>query len=177
MDRLINLRIDGTVGDVIKHLRETRRPRLPDSAEQRERELDRFDRVAGEEMPPALSELEALHAVPYQEIVALTHYHDGHSPFETKHGVKGAEFENVIVVVGRGWNQYNFNEMLELAQDVGLIPPKRQGAFERNRNLFYVVCSRPERRLVVLFTQELSNRAIQTVCAWFGDEAVEALAI
>jgi DNA helicase-2/ATP-dependent DNA helicase PcrA len=177
MDRLINLRANGTVGDVIAHLRETRRPRLPDSVEQRERELERFDRAAGEEMPSALTELEALHAVPYQEIVALTRYHDGHSPFETKHGVKGAEFENVIVVVGRGWNRYNFNEMLELAQNVGGIPPNKQEAFERNRNLFYVACSRPRRRLALLFTQKLSDTAMQTVHAWFGAEAVEALAI
>lgn len=177
MDRLINLRTNGAVGDVIAHLRETHRPRLPDSIVQLERELERFDRAAGEEMPSALSELEALHAVPYQEIIALTHYHDGHSPFETKHGVKGAEFENVIVVVGRGWNRYNFNEMLELAQDVGRIPPNKQEAFERNRNLFYVACSRPRRGLAVLFTQKLSSRAMQTVHAWFGAEAVEALPI
>lgn len=177
MDRLIILRTNGTVGELIAHLRETRRPRLPDSVEQRERELERFDRAAGEEMPSALSELEALHAVPYREIVALTQYHDGHSPFETKHGVKGAQFENVIVIVGRGWNRYNFNEMLELAQDVERIPPNKQEAFERNRNLFYVVCSRPKKRLAVLFTQKLSNTALLTVHAWFGAEAVEALAI
>lgn len=177
MERLINLRTNGTVGDVIAHLRETRRPRLPDKVEQRERELERFDRAAGEEMPPALTELEALHAVPYQEIVALARYLDGHSPFETKHGVKGAEFENVIVVVGRGWNRYNFNEMLELARDVGRIPPNKAEAFERNRNLFYVACSRPKKRLALLFTQKLSATAMQTVHAWFGAEAVEALAI
>jgi DNA helicase-2/ATP-dependent DNA helicase PcrA len=177
MDRLINLRTSGTVGDVITHLRATRRPQLPDSVEQRERELERFDRDAGGDMPAALSELEALHAVPYQEIVALTHYHDGHSPFETKHGVKGAEFENVIVVLGRGWNRYNFNEMLELAQDIGGIPPNKQETFERNRNLFYVACSRPKRRLALLFTQKLSDTAMQTVHAWFGVETVEALAI
>lgn len=177
MDTLKNLRTNGTVGDVIEHLRETRRPRLPESVAQRERELERFDRDAGEEMPRALSELDALHAVPYQEIIALAHYLDGHSPFETKHGVKGAEFENVIVVVGRGWNRYNFNEMLELAQDVGEIPANRQEAFERNRNLFYVTCSRSKKRLAVLFTQKLSSRAMQTVQKWFGAEAVKALAI
>lgn len=177
MDILINLRTTGTVGDVITHLRATRRPRLPDSLEQRERELECFDIAAGEEMPSALTELQALHAVPYKEIIALTHYHNGHSPFQTKHGVKGAEFENVIVVVGRGWNLYNFNEMLELAQNVGRIPANRQEAFERNRNLFYVACSRPKKRLALLFTQKLSDPAMQTVRAWFGAEAVEALTI
>ncbi len=66
-------------------------------------------------MPPALVELEKFREVPYVEVKALRRYLDGHSPFETEHGVKGAEFENVLVVIGRGWNQYNFDEMLELA--------------------------------------------------------------
>lgn len=177
MESLIALRTNGTVGDVIDHLRKTRRPRLPEALEQRERELERFDGGAGEEMPGALSELQALHNVPYEEIVALTRYHAGHSPFETKHGVKGAEFENVIVVVGRGWNQYNFNEMLELAQDIEHIPANRRQAFERNRNLFYVACSRPKKRLAILFTQELSSKAMRTIESWFGAEAIEGLAI
>ncbi|EOV6725562.1 hypothetical protein ACN9WY_003653 [Salmonella enterica] len=53
--------------------------------------------------------------IPYSEVKSLRRYLDGHSPFETKHGVNGAEFENVLVVVGRGWNQYNFGEMLGFA--------------------------------------------------------------
>ena len=65
-------------------------------------------------MPRGLEELEKLRGIAYSEVKALRRYLDGHSPFETKHGVKGAEFENVLVVVGRGWNQYNFGEMLEL---------------------------------------------------------------
>lgn len=176
MNRLIELRSNATVGDVIAHLRATRRPQLPDPVEQHERELERFDRTSGEEIPPALRELEKLHAVPYREIIALTNYHNGHSPFETKHGVKGAEFENVIIVIGRGWNRYNFNEMLELAQNSETIPANKQEAFERNRNLFYVVCSRPKTRLALLFTQKLSDGAMQTLRSWFGSESIEALA-
>jgi DNA helicase-2/ATP-dependent DNA helicase PcrA len=177
MEKLIDLRANGTVGEVIDHLRQIRRPRLPETLEQRERELERFNKNTGEEMPPALSELEALRAVSYQEIIALTRYHDGHSPFETKHGVKGAEFENVIVVVGRGWNAYNFNEMLELSWDVARIPESRQVAFERNRNLFYVACSRPKKRLAILFTQKLSSEAMRTVESWFGSNTIESLVI
>ena len=89
--------------------------------------------------------------------------------------MKGAEFENVLVVVGRGWSQYNFNQMLELAADDAHIPPNKQTAFERNRNLFYVTCSRPKRRLAILFTQELSAVAMRTASDWFGDDAIETL--
>lgn len=176
MANLIILRETGTVGDVVDHLRRTRCPPLPDVEERHERELERFDSSAGEEMPRKLVELEALRAVPYQEITALARYLTGHSPFETKHGVKGAEFENVVVVVGRGWNRYNFNEMLESAQDSSRLPSSRLDAFERNRNLFYVVCSRPKKRLAILFTQKLSTQAMHTAEAWFGRDAIESLA-
>ena len=177
MDKLIELRDGGTVGDVVDHLLAVRRPRVTDGVERRERELREFDREAGEDMPRGLKELGDLRAVPYQEIVALCRYLSGHSPFETKHGVKGAEFENVLVVIGRGWNRYNFNQMLELATDDLHIPANRQAAFERNRNLFYVTCSRPKRRLAVLFTQALSTAAMQTVRNWFGDDTIEAVTL
>lgn len=176
MDALIALRQNATVGGVIDHLRQSRRPRLPDAIEERERELAVFDRDAGEEMPAALSEIDRLRRVQYTEIQALRSYLDGSSPFETKHGVKGAEFENVLVVVGRGWNQYNFNDMLELAS-VQAIPPNRLAMYERNRNLFYVACSRPRRRLALLFTQYLSQAAVTTLQRWFGPDSIETLAL
>ena len=174
MESLTALRENSTVGQIIDHLHKAKRPRLPDAIDDRERELRAFDRTSGEEMPPALAEIEKLREVPYSEIKALRAYHDGHSPFETKHGVKGAEFENVLVVVGRGWNRYNFGEMLELA-GAASIPTAKQDAFERNRNLFYVVCSRPKKRLALLFTQNLSPAAISTLQHWFGADKIEPL--
>lgn len=176
MAALADLRANGTVSDVLAHLRAARRPRLPDAIADRERELAAFDPEAGEEMLPALAEIERLKAVPYTEVEALRRYLDGSSPFETKHGVKGAEFENVLVIVGRGWNLYNFNEMLELAS-APAVPAARQEAFERNRNLFYVACSRPKRRLAILFTQLLTPAALGTLEHWFGAERIEPLAL
>ena len=175
MEKLNKLRNGGTVGDVVDHLLSIRRPRVPDAVERREHELRQFDPDSDDEMPHAMMEISKLRAVQYQEIVALSLYLSGHSPFETKHGVKGAEFENVLVVVGRGWSRYNFNEMLEFAADDAHIPAKKQVAFERNRNLFYVTCSRPKRRLAVLFTQQLSATAMQTVSNWFGKDTLEGL--
>jgi len=165
------------IGNVLDHLVAVRRPRVPDAIERRERELREFTPEPGEDMPRALKELSKLRAVPYREITALCHYLSGHSPFETKHGVKGAEFDNVLVVVGRGWNQYNFGEMLELAAHPAAIPPNKQDAFERNRNLFYVTYSRPRKRLAVLVTQQLSAPALDTVSDWFGADSVESVSL
>lgn len=175
MDNLIELRENGTVGEVLDHLLSACRPRVPDTITKLERELRQFDPNSDEEMSRRLKELKCLRAVPYREIIALHRYLSDHSPFQTKHGVKGTEFENVLVVIGRGWNHYNFNNMLELARDCSCIPASKQATFDRNRNLFYVACSRPKKRLAVLFTQKLSTEAMETVTHWFGEDAVEDL--
>ena len=52
------------------------------------------------------------------------------------------------------------------------IPAGKQDTFERNRNLFYVSCSRPKHGLALLFTQELSATAITQLRAWFGEVLV-----
>lgn len=171
MESVVRHRVDGTVGAVIDHLRTIKKPRLPDTVERRERELSKFDEKEQGEMPRVLNELKALRDVPYAEIIALRRYLHGHSPFETKHGVKGAEFENVFAIFGRGWNVYNFNTMLEMAGS-GTIPNGKERFFEQNRNLFYVVCSRPKRRLAILFTQELSDVALATLSGWFLPENI-----
>lgn len=174
MEKLLELREHNSVRDVIAHLRETRLPQLPDAVERMEKKLEEFDRDGEEGMPRSLKELESLHKVPYQEIVSASRYLDGHSPFETKHGVKGAEFENVLVVMGRGWSRYNFDQMLSNARDeTQLIQDKDKKRFEDNRNLFYVACSRPQKRLALLFTQQLSEDAMQTVRDWFVADNVQ----
>ena len=109
----------------------------------------------------------------YTELIALDRFIDGHTPFATKHGVKGAEFENVLVIVGRGWNKYNFGQMLEWIE--AGPPVGRTEFFENNRNLFYVACSRPKIRLALLFTQVLSANAMAQLRAWFGADNIVAL--
>lgn len=175
MTCLMELRQTGSVANVVSHLRRHQVPRLADAAEKLELRLEAFDPTSGEEMSRSLQELQKLHEVPYQEIISVTNYLEGHSPFETKHGVKGAQFENVLVVIGRGWNKYNFGKMLENVLKQDTLKEKERASFEDNRNLFYVACSRPKKRLALLFTQELSVKAFETVRNWFGVENIESV--
>ena len=168
MDELLKLRAAATIGAVLDYLKSTKRPRLPDAVERRERELEQWVSAEGVEEPLWMGRLRSLREIPYKEVTALARFIDEHTPFSTKHGVKGAEFQNVLVIAGRGWNLYNFNQLLEWFGDPASIPADR-AAFERNRNLFYVACSRPKKRLAVLFTQKLSGHALATLSAWFGD--------
>ncbi|WP_019578352.1 UvrD-helicase domain-containing protein [Curvibacter lanceolatus] len=170
MRRLCELRDTGTVGDVIAHLSSSGLPILSDAVVRQERAL--ADALAGgEQLTGRIKELHALHEVSYQEIIALCKYLDGHSPFETKHGVKGNQFENVLVVFGRGWNEYDFNLYLKMAGNPGLIG-NRAADYERYRNLFYVTVSRPKRRLALLFTHRLEPSAMETLARWFAGHAI-----
>jgi DNA helicase-2/ATP-dependent DNA helicase PcrA len=156
-------------------IRDAGRIAIPDAIERRERELEGRPQPPSEGVEPDLVErLRKLRSVPYSQLRALAKFINEQTPFSTKHGVKGAEFENVLVVLGRGWNQYNFNSFLEMAGEIS-VPPGRMDMYERNRNLFYVVCSRPKRRLALFFTQRLSTRALATLSQWFGADMIHVL--
>lgn len=174
MQRLVELRAVGAIGDVIDLLKETRRPRLPEAVAKTERRLAEATR---EEIDASrtLTQIERLRPLPYSELIALANFINDHTPFSTKHGVKGAEFENVLVVLGRGWNQYNWTQFLEWFPS--RYPGNKEESYVRNRNLFYVACSRPKKNLALLFTQELSQGALSTLEDWFGAPNISAFTL
>lgn len=170
MDELVALRTTGAIGQLIAHIQQNGCLRLTDAVQRREDEANQWQDKTGEEPPEKVRRTRELREIPYREMIALNQYIEEHTPFATKHSVKGNEFENVLVVLGRGWNKYNFGQYLEWVATG--TPPDKQDAFERNRNLFYVSCSRPKTRLALLFTQKLSASALQTLQSWFGINAV-----
>lgn len=173
LEKLIHNRNSGSIGDVIDCLVETLKPRLSAKIEDSEekylqlKDLTEFEDEADKKL---VSKIRKLKSVKYSEVIELAKYIDDKTPFSTNHGVKGAEFENVLVVCGRGWNKYNWSQFLGWVNDG--IPADKKEAFERNRNLFYVSCSRPKKRLAVLFTQELSDSALATLNNWFLPENI-----
>ncbi|WCM90507.1 UvrD-helicase domain-containing protein [Acidovorax sp. NCPPB 3576] len=173
MAELAALRGTGTVGDVIAHIDAGGSIRLPEKILMREKEAKEFVPLDGESVPSRIELTRKLRNIFYSEVIALDKFINGHTPFATKHSVKGDQFENVLVVLGRGWNVYNFGQYLDWAK-TGQIPADKQDAFERYRNLLYVACSRPTTRLALLFTQELTDQGIATLHTWFGDGSVHA---
>lgn len=173
LEQLVELRKNGLIGEVIDFVSGQPHMHLPDAVLEREQSLADVgpEQIEGEST--RVTQLRQLRGVAYTELMAVDAFIDGHTPFATKHGVKGAEFENVLVIVGRGWNIYNFAQMLERL-DPG-PPADKIESFESNRNLFYVACSRPKRRLAVLFTQILNAAAMAKVTQLFGEAGVVAL--
>ena len=176
MDALLAFCRVGTIGEVIDHLKSTKRPRLSDRVDEREKEIARSGPEETEDETNGLKRHRKLRGVLYSELVALVEFINGFTPFATQHSVKGAQFENVLVVLSGGWNHYNWPRFLEYFA-TGKIPAKDQAGHFRARNLFYVALSRPQKRLAVLATQRLSNDALSAATTLFTTQNVVALPI
>ncbi|QDU28882.1 DNA-dependent helicase II [Anatilimnocola aggregata] len=171
---LVKLRESETIGTVVDHVCNRHLFPVPDAVERKERALKKLGAAPVPDEAEEITRLRQLRAVPYKQVAALRQFIEEKTPFSTKHGVKGLEFENVLVVFGRGWNLYNFAQFLEWSGASG-IPSGKTDTYERSRNLFYVACSRPKKRLALLFTQELTPGALATLAAWFGAGAIRPL--
>jgi DNA helicase-2/ATP-dependent DNA helicase PcrA len=165
LDRLVAL-IDGgaTVEAILKHIRAAELTPLLDDLEAG---------ISGNAAPAEAGTPEAEHqafmakllAVPYAEISNYRAVLQNNLPYSTKHGVKGDEFQNVLVVlddVGANWNQYSFSKLLA-GTDTS------EGRVKRSRNLFYVCCSRAKDKLIVA---DLSAGGQAKMEALFGAGAV-----
>ena len=100
----------------------------------------------------------------YEEFKNLFKYIEGYTPFSTQHKVKGAEFNNVLVILDNGnWNQYNFEYLFT---ETG-----NENVLKRTQKIFYVCCTRAKERLYVYYCKP-SIQAINKAKVWFGEENV-----
>lgn len=88
----------------------------------------------------------------YAQFIAVRDFLYPDAQFSTEHGVKGEEYDNVVFVISKGWNQYQFETYAPMITGHASIPKGKEASFERNRNLFYVCCSRPRKRLFFFVT-------------------------
>ena len=86
----------------------------------------------------------------YGQYISAINFLYPEAEYSTEHGVKGEEYDNVIFVMSRGWNQYQFDKYVPMIFNG--IETGKESSFVRNRNLFYVSCSRPKKRLYIFVT-------------------------
>lgn len=100
-----------------------------------------------------------------RELAGYRHYLEDLSPFATQQGVKGAEFERVLVVIddeeGQAQRQFSYGKyfgMTALSEtDEENIANGADNVVDRTRRLFYVCCSRATRDLaVVMFVPDIA---------------------
>lgn len=107
--------------------------------------------------------------VPYVEVTRYRAVFEENLPYSTKHGVKGDEFDNVIVILddpGANWNQYAFGKLLSGVDT-------SESRLKRTRNLFYVCCSRARVNLAVVNVAPM-GAAAPKIKELFGDQFVAA---
>ena len=88
----------------------------------------------------------------YAQFIAVRDFLYPDAQFSTEHGVKGEEYDNVVFVISKGWSQYQFETYAPMITGHATIPKGKEASYERNRNLFYVCCSRPKKRLFFFVT-------------------------
>lgn len=102
--------------------------------------------------------------VTFSEFQMLYKYLEGQTPFSTQHKTKGAEFDNVFVILDNGkWNNYNFGNLFK---QVG-----NERVLERTQKIFYVCCTRAKENLAVFFCNP-ENSVIEKAVEWFGKDNV-----
>lgn len=102
--------------------------------------------------------------VKFSEFQKLYEYLEGQTPFSTQHKTKGAEFDNVLVILNNGgWNNYNFEKMF--------LDTASESVMNRTKKIFYVCCTRAKENLVVFFHKP-SEQVINKAKEWFSTENV-----
>ena len=99
--------------------------------------------------------------VKFNEFQKLFEYLEGQTPFSTQHKTKGAEFDNVLVILDNGgWNNYNFEKMF--------LGTASSSVMDRTRKIFYVCCTRAKEKLAVFFHNP-DAQVIEKAREWFGE--------
>lgn len=106
--------------------------------------------------------------LPFSQVMAYYTYYNDFSPYSTQHGIKGAEFDNVLVIMDNGkWNNYNFKYYFEKT------PPK-DTIIQRTERIFYVCCSRAMDNLVVYYPSPTAQVILQAK-SLFGESNVHKI--
>lgn len=174
---------DARVGDIVHFMRDNNLMAFDD------RYVELIDLYAGTPEPVAEPAIDnaALRFMQCDasELWGYRKYIEKMSPFATQQGIKGAEFDKVIVVVddqeGRT-NTFSYGKYFGVtppsATDQGHIDAGRDSVVDRTRRLFYVCCSRALSDLaVVIFAEDTAQmREALLAKAFFETESVHVLA-
>ena len=172
LDELLELRESKTIGEVFEYCKTKNISSISPSIERFIQKIDQdIATIDDEELKKKIIKdktfFNSLMALPYIEMInAFKHIQD-QTVFSTKHGTKGEEYRNVLVVIDdTSWKaQYNFENFFNGSEE----KPERE---LRTKNLFYVSCSRAKENLVVLALSTMGTEAMTTIESWFGFDNV-----
>jgi DNA helicase-2/ATP-dependent DNA helicase PcrA len=136
----------------------------------------------GDELSKEIASMEAFLHCPANQLIPYFSYVQQQSPFSTQQGIKGAEFERVLVVLDddEGTHvQFSYDKYFGLRElSEKEVENRREGketSVERTRRLFYVCCTRAMKDLVVVYFVQDVGAAKERILALnlFPSEAVK----
>lgn len=113
--------------------------------------------------------LNALTLIPFKELLNFYDYLNDTSPFCTEHSTKGAEFDNVILIIDNStWKQqYKVSTLFGSSDHI-------DERIERTLKLFYVAISRARNNLIVVYKNPTPD-SITGAKELFGEDNVQPL--
>jgi DNA helicase-2/ATP-dependent DNA helicase PcrA len=116
------------------------------------------DAGGGDDAAREISSMDLFLACPAKQFIGFRNYIQQQSPFSTQQGVKGAEFEKVMVVLDddEGTHvQFSYDKFFRVKEpskrDLENIAEGKETSVDRTRRLFYVCCTRALTDLVVVY--------------------------
>jgi len=124
---------------------------------------DLMSNISDSDMTKQENVLQAYMNVKATEFIPYEKYISENTPYATQHGIKGAEFERVMVILDDNegtWSLYSYEKILGLKAlsdtDKKNIAENKDSAISRTTRLFYVCCSRAKKDLaIVLFVSDV----------------------
>ncbi|MCB1470309.1 MAG: ATP-dependent helicase [Rhizobiaceae bacterium] len=170
-----------TIRDVLEHMRDTGLialdPRVlsyleggvPPPPQQDDNQAAQED---DEDAPLEMSAMDSFLACKASEFWGYKEYVEELSPFSTQQGIKGAEFDRVLVIADDGESshfQFSYDKYFGIKElsdnDKKNLDEGKETQVERTRRLFYVCCTRAMDDLVVVLFADDVGAAEQAVRA------------
>jgi DNA helicase II / ATP-dependent DNA helicase PcrA len=159
--------VDPTLGTILENIYKSKLFILPDALDlyiRRKQIENKIDQPQPEDIiPDEEKEIEKLNvwdkamACPFSQLEKYEEYIQNRSKFGTHQGVKGLEFQRVMVILddsdARGF-MFSYGKMFGVAQpteqDKKNIKDGRETSIQRTLRLFYVSCSRAQKSLAIV---------------------------
>ena len=167
LNNLWEQEVDPTLGTILENIYKSKLFILPDALDlyiRRKQIENKMDQPQPEDiLPDEEKEIEKLNAwdkamaCPFSQLEKYEEYIQNRSKFGTHQGVKGLEFQRVMVILddgdARGF-MFSYGKMFGVAQpteqDKKNIKDGRETSMQRTLRLFYVSCSRAQKSLAIV---------------------------
>lgn len=120
----------------------------------------------------------------FSEVERYFSYVSGNANFDTHQGVKGLEFDRVMVIIDDNsahGTTFNYNKLFGLEEksdtDIRNERDGKETTLDRTRRLLYVTCSRAINSLAIAYYTSAKDDAYQAILdtGWFADNEIKKL--